>query len=237
MLRTMAVVGRQQWRGVVTVYSLATVEAADHSLLYVTELLHRVQNEHTKTISFVSMMETRSANPEAKTALNQVIKHLHASANAHDILRPPVPGVLVDFTSNLVRLCRAISSASLEQSGITLDLTVSGSVLLDSGRCWRASLILSELITNAQRHAFGPRGGRISIVVTDACGSVVCRVSDDGRPNAAPRKGLGTQLIDALTADLNGDVKRTYDKAGTRVTLKFPKKHASGGPYLDSLGR
>lgn len=203
--------------------SLAKVEAIDDSLLYVTELLHRVQNEYTKAISFVSMVERRSVNPETKTALTQVMKHLHASSKAHHALRPPVPGMLVDFTSDLVQLCRAMVSTGLEQRGITLDLMVSGSVLLDSARCWRASLILAELITNAQRHAFGTRGGNISIVVTVACGSVVCRVSDDGRPNPMPQRGLGTRLVDALAAELEGDVKRTYDKSGTLVTLRFPR--------------
>lgn len=69
--------------------SQSTVKPIDRSLLYVTELLHRVQNEYTKAISFASMMATRSPNPEAKAALCQVIDHLHALANGHRALRPP----------------------------------------------------------------------------------------------------------------------------------------------------
>ena len=38
--------------------SQSTVEPTDRSLVYVTELLHRVQNEYTKAISFASMVAT-----------------------------------------------------------------------------------------------------------------------------------------------------------------------------------
>jgi two-component sensor histidine kinase len=203
--------------------SRSTVEPIDRSLLYVTELLHRVQNEYTKAISFASMMATQSPNPEAKAALCQVIDHLHALAKVHRTLRPPLSGQLVDFTADLEQLCRTLASAGLDKRGIALHLTVSGSVLLDGARCWRANLILSELITNASRHAFVTRGGRISIVVTMAWGWIVCRVSDDGSSAPTPKPGLGTQIVDALTADLKGDIERMYTESGTAVTLSFPK--------------
>ena len=217
-----------------TGYSRFTVEPIDRSLVYVTEFLHRVQNEYTKAISFASMMATRSPNPEAKAALCQVIDHLHASAKAYRALRPPVSGELVDYGADVTTLCQIMASAGLDQRGIALDLTVCGSVLLDSVQCWRANLILSELITNASRHAFGTRGGRISIVVTTACGWIVCRVSDDGSSAPTLEPGLGTQIVDALTADLNGDIERTYIETGTVITLSFPKNLGPAEQHLSS---
>ena len=208
--------------------SQSTVMSIDRSLLYVTELLHRVQNEYTKAISFVSMMATRSPNPETKVALCQVMDHLHALAKGHRALRPPVSGQLVDFTADLTQLCRTLASPGLDQRGIALHLTVSGSILLDGVRCWRANLILSELITNASRHAFGARGGRISIAVMMTRGWIVCRVSDDGSSASTLEPGLGTQIVDGLTAELEGDIERIYSKSGTIVTLSFPKNPGTG---------
>jgi two-component sensor histidine kinase len=203
--------------------SRSTVEPIDGSLLYAAELSHRVQNEYTKAISFASMMATRSSDPEAKAALCEVIDHLHALAKGHRALMPPLPGQLVDFAADVTQLCRTLASAGLDRRGIALHLTVSGSVLLDGVRCWRAKLILSELITNASRHAFGTHAGRISIVVTMACGWIVCRVSDNGSLVPTFEPGLGTQIVDALTADLKGDVERMYTESGTVVTLSFPE--------------
>ena len=202
--------------------SQSTVEPVDRSLLYVTEFSHRVLNEYTKAISFASTMATQSPNPEAKAALSQVIDHLHGLAKGHRVLKPPFPGQLVDFTESVTEFCRTLASAGLDQRGIALHLNTSGSALVDGVRCWRANLILSELITNASRHAFGARGGCISIVVTPAHGWIVCRVSDDGSPARILEPGLGTQIVDALTADLRGDIDRMHTEFGTVVTLSFP---------------
>ena len=79
----------------------STVKPIDRSLIYVTELLHRIQNEYMNAISFTSMVATRSRSPEAKAALSQVVDHLHALAKAHRILRPPSRGGLVDLTAEL----------------------------------------------------------------------------------------------------------------------------------------
>jgi two-component sensor histidine kinase len=206
-----------------TRYSQSTAKPIDRSLVYIAELLHRVQNEYTKAISFASLMASRSPNPEAKAALCQVIDHLHASAKAYRALRPPVSGELVDFAANVTTLCQTMASAGFDQRGIALDLTVQGSVLLESLQCWRANLILSELITNASRHAFGTRGGRISIAIIIVCEWIVCRVSDDGYSAPTIDPGVGTRIVDALTADLRGGIKRTYTESGAVITLSFPK--------------
>jgi two-component sensor histidine kinase len=151
------------------------------------------KNEYTKMISFASLMATRSPNPEAKAALCQLIDHLHASAEAHRVLRPPLAGRLVNFTAGLTQLRRATVSAVLDRRGTTLHLTVSGSILLDDVRCWHTNLVLSELITNASRHACGrPHFGRCHHCLWVD----LCQVSDDGSSAPTPEPGLGTQLIE-----------------------------------------
>ena len=79
---------------------------------------------------------------------------------------------------------------------------------------------------------------RISIVVTMACGWIVCRVSDDGSSAPTLEPGLGTQIVDALTADLKGDVERMYTESGTVVTLSFPENlgPASEANYIGKIG-
>jgi two-component sensor histidine kinase len=206
----------------------------DRSMLYVAEFLHRVQNEYTTAISLASTMALRSVNPEAKAALTQMIDHLLASAKAHRLLLPRSPGGLVDFTSDVTRLCRSAVSSVLDQRGITLHLKIPEPVLLDSLKSWRANLILSELITNASRHAFQSRGDRISVAITLACGQVVCTVGDNGSSVRAPKSGLGTQLVNAIAEDLEGSIQRCYSESGTIITLSFPKDAATAKRDPDS---
>ncbi|HTC04007.1 MAG TPA: sensor histidine kinase [Xanthobacteraceae bacterium] len=202
--------------------------AADRPILYVTEFLHRVHNEYTCAISLATRLAARSSNEETKAALAQVIDQLYALASAHEILRPPLTTALVDLSANMTQLCRAMTSSSLAQRGIELNLAITDPVLLDAKRCWRAELIISELITNASRHAFVSQAGRISVAVKTAAGWVICRVSDDGSHTATLKRGLGTELIEALAADLDGYVERLHKASGTTVTLCFPRAPAEG---------
>jgi two-component sensor histidine kinase len=116
-----------------------------------------------------------------------------------------------------------MTSSRLAQRGVELNLAITQPVLLDARRCWRAELIVSELITNAARHVFVAEAGRISVAVKIASGQVICRVSDDGSSTATLKSGLGTELIDALAADLDGYVERLHKASGTTVTLCFPQ--------------
>jgi two-component sensor histidine kinase len=116
-----------------------------------------------------------------------------------------------------------MTSSRLAQRGVELNLAITEPVFLDAKRSWRAELIVSELITNASRHAFVSQAGRISVAVKTSTGQVICRVSDDGSPAATLKRGLGTELIEALAADLDGYVERLHKASGTTVTLSLPQ--------------
>jgi len=197
--------------------------AADRAYLYLAEFLHRVHNEYTCAISLANRLAARSAHEETKTALVQMTNRLHALAASHQMLRPPLTTASADLSANLIQLCQAMTSSGLAERDIELQLAVTEPVVLDAKRCWRAELIISELITNALRHAFTSQAGRISVAVETAAGKIICRVSDDGSPTAILKRGLGSELIDALAADLDGYVERIHEASGTTITLFFPQ--------------
>ena len=208
---------------VISMSSQSGVHAADRAYLYLAEFLHRVHNEYTCAISLANRLAARSAHDETKTSLVQIIDHLHALAASHQMLRPPLTTASADLSANLIQLCQAMTSSGLAERDIELHLAVTESVMLDAKRCWRAELIISELITNASRHAFTSQAGHISVAVETAAGQIICRVSDDGSPPAILKRGLGSELVDALAADLDGYVERIHEASGTTITLFFPE--------------
>lgn len=208
---------------VITMSSQSGVHAADRPYLYVAEFLHRVHNEYTCAISLATRLAARSSHEETKAVLVQIINRLHGLAATHQILRPPLTAAFVDLSASLTQLCHAMTSFELAERGIELHLAIAEPVLLDAKRCWQAELIISELITNALRHAFTSQAGRISVAVKAASGQVICRVSDDGSPTTSLKRGLGSELIDALAADLDGHVERIHKASGTTITLFFPQ--------------
>ena len=196
----------------------------DRSLFYVAEFQHRVSNEYTKVISFVSRLAAHSSGPEAKTVLLKVVDHLVATSKIHHTLRPPLPGELIDFTAHVAELCEVLASAGLEQRGIGLHVTISGSATLDAMRCWRASLIVAELITNSVRHACSERGGQIYVAVAGNDVDVMCQIRDDGVSATIVRPGVGSHLIAALADELDASVSRSCTAFGVVATLRFPTK-------------
>jgi two-component sensor histidine kinase len=117
-------------------------------------------------------------------------------------------------------------AGELRHRKINLLLTFDRPIALSSWRCWHANLIIAELINNACRHAFDSRPGRIAIVISESDGRVVCAVGDNGRGPKPRPPGLGTQLVDALAAELDGFVRRRFTQSGSTVTLTFFKDNA-----------
>ena len=192
----------------------------DGPLLYVAELAHRIGNEYAVAISLLRLAASRSSNTEAKDVMQAVVNRLSAFASAHRIMLPPTAQGLVDLADHLARLCSAVTLASLQEREMSLTLDVSTPVLLDVSRCWRIGLAVSELITNASRHAFSLDDGTIRALASE---QVVCEVSDDGGASARMTPGLGTLLVDSLVAEVDGRVERRFDSHGTSVRLLFPQ--------------
>jgi len=206
-----------------------TPAGAETSWLYVAELLHRVRNEYATTIALATVAATRSSCDETRTALGDVIDRLHALAEAHRVMQPPAANGRTDFAGHLTQICQAMMATGLQKRGISLNLEIPHSVPLDAARCWRAGLVVAELITNAARHAFSARAGGITVSLA-ADRRITCQVRDDGSPSSALRPGLGTHLVDALAAELDGHVERILGPVGMTVTLSFP---ADQRPVMD----
>ena len=52
-------------------------------LLHVAEVLHRVANDYTRTVSLASLMASKASTDEARSALNEVANHLQIIAKTH----------------------------------------------------------------------------------------------------------------------------------------------------------
>jgi two-component system, chemotaxis family, sensor kinase Cph1 len=202
--------------------SQSEVSQPDNEMLYVRELLHRISNEYTNIISFARSVADGSSSVEAKAAANKITQRLHVLAEAHRALCPPSGDEPIDLADNLSGLCRAMTSAWLTPEGIKLQLAVPGPILVRGKICWRACLIVSELIRNASIHASFSDHGCIVVSIDVVSGRVVCQVSDDGEPTISSVPGMGTRLVDALANELQGSVKRRFGKSGARVLLSFP---------------
>jgi two-component sensor histidine kinase len=207
--------------------TLATESAAAASWLFLAEMSHRINNEYTAAICMLSVAAAETRSQEAKAALARAGTRLHAYARVHRALQMPHDTTLVDAADCVREVCESISQSKLNARDISLKLTIHP-LELDAGRCWRLCLILSELITNAARHAFDRRGGRIGIEVRPSEDRIECRVSDNGCAAKAVRMGRGLRIINDLAASLGGHVEFAFSPGGSTVVLAFPNSADAG---------
>jgi two-component sensor histidine kinase len=114
--------------------ALQTPNVLAGAWLAVGELNHRVANEYSAAIAWLSIATTRVANPEAKAALIGAASRLRDFAEVHRALQPPMTGEPVSLAEYLRRLCAALIRTKLAERNIGLRL-VEHDIDLDAQQC------------------------------------------------------------------------------------------------------
>ena len=201
-------------------FQMASARGAGLPLHLVEEINHRVVNEYAEAISGLSLAAAGPVGGDLQQALRQAADRLHAHAENHRALLPPMEA-RVNLADYVGRLCAAFSRATLAERRIGLVLETDD-VWLASDRAWRLGLAVAELIRNAARHGLHGRGGVIWVQVTRSCGDVVCLVSDDGIAPARLAPGRGMALVQALVGELGGVVEWRSGDSGCLACLSVP---------------
>src|SRR5262249_36905134 len=162
-------------------------------------------NEYTALLSMVRLA-SQNLPGQAVGLLDDVASRLQASAMAYRALRPPRGTSMRSLDLELKTLCEALSDSILAGSQVRLSLA-SEPVPVGARRCWQISLIVSELVINAARHAFkSGNSGRIMIDVRLLGGTIQCTVVDNGVSDIVISPGRGSAIVDALASELGGRV-------------------------------
>ena len=201
--------------------TVLTSGVSDEARLLLREFSHRINNEFASAIGVISIAAARSADDEAKVALAAVRDRLQNYALVHHALQMPKDVSCIDAAAYLRQLCWAISRSKLERNGIELRF-VERTFRMNSERCWRLGLIVSELITNAERHAFRNGGGSIRVELLPSLSFVECRVTDNGTAEANARPGHGLKIVEALAKSLGGTIDQRFGPHGATAVLVFP---------------
>jgi two-component sensor histidine kinase/type II secretory pathway pseudopilin PulG len=180
------------------------------------EVHHRVKNNMQIISSLIRMQE------RVGTSSDETIRRVQAMALVHDLIYTQGQFAAVDLAAYTHRLVDTLRNGP--GHGITFNVDASpAEVMLD--RAMPFALILSEVLTNAIRHAFKERRGRIDVALSQTDGSVRLRVHDDGfgfNPEVDGR-GFGLQLVESLAKQLDASFAFERDQ-GTTFSLAFPAK-------------
>ncbi len=195
------------------------------------EIHHRVKN-NLQVISSLLKMQSRHVDDAAtRELLEESQTRVKAMALIHERLYRSSDLRRIDFSTYVQELARDLTRTYGRECAARVESRVCD-VHLPLGIAIPCALIISELITNALKHAYpGGRTGTISVSLTPlSAGSYVLAVEDDGvgLPDGfdiAGSESLGLRIVSTLARQLNGDV-RTVESEGTRFEITFtPPKH------------
>jgi two-component sensor histidine kinase len=194
-------------------------QAKSYGDVLLQELAHRTRNDLATIISILRLQARSDSNPVAQAAIASAVARVEVVAKVHDRLRVG-DSDLVDLAPYAERLCGSLADFHRGVRPIAIQVHCD-SMSVKSSQAGSIGLIVNELVTNAFKHAF-PEGrtGTVDVNIRGIDGKVMITVRDDGIgcPSEA-KSGLGTRLINLLTAQMNGSMTRAPLPRGCEVQV------------------
>jgi two-component system, sensor histidine kinase PdtaS len=185
------------------------------------EIHHRVKNNLQIITSILQLEAGREESPLARSSREKSVQRIYAMALVHETLYQTEQLDKIDLALYADRLLDDVRAGT----SIEFVLDAKGPILVGLDFAVPFGLLLNELVTNAQKHAFpdsfkgrvdiglGAEEGLALSVADDGLG-----ISEDIRLEGA--KTLGLNLVSALAKQLGGEVALQRNP-GTKWTIRF----------------
>lgn len=198
-------------------------QALDYQRILVREASHRVKNSLAILSSLLLLKAKSSKNPTAAVALGDASNRVIAVARTHDLLWREAGGDTIDLGALLTDMCKTLSvqleHIDIRPSCIAMDVAADHAASF--------ALLLTELITNAAKHAYGINGGVVHVCLSSEGEQRQLEVRDEGGGLAPDfnietisKESLGMSLIQALSHSVGGTVD-FLGTNGTTIRIRF----------------
>ncbi|HST91889.1 MAG TPA: histidine kinase dimerization/phosphoacceptor domain -containing protein [Brevundimonas sp.] len=200
--------------------------ARDRAEAMLREVNHRVGNSLQLVSSFMSLQLRHLADEGARAALKEAQARIEAVAHVHRRLYTSGDMSSVAMDEYLGGLIDELSKSVGPDDGSPNITLRAEPMRVSTDQAVSLGVVVTELVTNAVKYAYGPgQGGEIRVVLEpDANGRALLTVEDDGpgMGDGKPRgTGLGGKIVTAMASGLRSAVE--YDPAhrGVRARLAF----------------
>ena len=206
--------------------------SVDRQEILLQELDHRVSNSLQLVMSMLHLQVGSTDDLNVKQQLQDASNRIGAVARAHRRLQSRDDPATIDLGSYLAEVCGDLGSTF---GMCRFEDALPAARRVPPNRAVSIALVLTELVTNAAKHAY-PEGtmGPIRVrLAPGADGGLSLIVADEGKGLAQGMPtgrggGLGIRIARALTQQLGGRLDaRAAGERGTAVELSLP---ATGTP-------
>jgi two-component sensor histidine kinase len=195
--------------------------ALDEKAVLIREVQHRVANSLQIIASVLMQSARRVQSDEARSHLKDAHSRVMSIAAVQRYLSVSSE-TDVSLSTYLKQLCESLGASMIhDRTQLSIEVDVDNSVVRPDHSV-RLGLIVTELVINALKHAFPDhRHGKIVVTYRSSGETWTMGVADDGVGMAdhVAKPGLGTGIVEALSAQLGGVFNVKNSKPGTDCTL------------------
>jgi two-component sensor histidine kinase/CHASE3 domain sensor protein len=188
---------------------------------------HRIGNSLATVSSLLGLQLLRSNSDDVRLALESARSRVHAIAAAHRRLRLGHDMETASTDDFLQAVLEDLASTISSADNIALSGNIAP-IVISARDATTLGILLSELVTNAIKHAFPERsGGVIEVELGRLDGVPTLTVSDDGHgpsSSANPGEGgLGSVIIKQLASQFGGTPSyEARPEGGLKVCIPLP---------------
>lgn len=199
--------------------------ALEHQQVLLKEINHRVKNSLQLVTSMLNLRASTQNDPNVHQVLTEASARVGAISRAHDRLYRSADVIRIEIATYLSEVCKDLTHAIHH---CEIDFKSEGPVSMPTDRAINLALLVTELVTNAAKHAYGEAGGDVNVHLSAAAGGVVSiKVQDHGvglpagfQPHES--RGLGMRLITALTKQMHATLDIPKREKGAWFILSVP---------------
>ena len=202
-------------------------ELATNRLL-MRELEHRTKNNFAMVAGLLSLQRRASDSDDVKSALSTAMARVNSFSAIHEsIYTTRRYSEEIDVRQYLDTLVTQLQAALFPEGRVRITLDCPPA-MVGRDRALNFGMIVTELVTNAEKHAFPDgRTGAIEVAYrAPAGGPWELSIRDDGvglpEGDAQPEtrgSGIGTRLIEAFAVAVEGELATERLARGTRSRL------------------
>jgi chemotaxis family two-component system sensor kinase Cph1 len=199
----------------------ALLQQKDHLLR---EVNHRVQNSLQLVQSFLALQARGGEEASLAETLGEAQRRISAVALVHRRLYQADQLEYVDLSRYLEELLSEMRGAMGEAWADRLTLKLLP-IQISADRAIHVGLILTELVINANKYAYGGGSGPLEVSLEEYRNAFRLIVADHGQGITAAntrRLGFGTRMMNAMVSRLGGTIEQFDNHPGLRVVVTAP---------------
>ncbi|MDB5477065.1 MAG: sensor histidine kinase [Phenylobacterium sp.] len=193
------------------------------------EIHHRVKNNLQVISSLLNMQQRSLTDPAARAAMSDTRQRITALALIYRALYQGPDLKRVDLRPFLEELTAQLVAGEMLHGPAVETVLAVDALVIDPDRLAPLALFAVEAITNAQKHAFRERGGKLTVTFTVRGEEAELEISDDGTApdDALVSSGVGRTLMAAFARQLRGQAELVRNASGgITARLVFPNPGA-----------